>query len=95
MRTSKLHQALWGALLSATIALLPMESAHACTRAVYLGPEDTVITVRSMDWMSDLGSNLWAFPRGMQRDGAAGPTSIRWTSKYGSVIATAYPDPGF
>ena len=69
---------------------MALQEAGACTRAVYLGPQETIITVRSMDWMSDLGSNLWAFPRGMQRDGAAGPTSIRWTSKYGSVVASAF-----
>jgi len=64
--------------------------ADACSRAVYLGPENTIITVRSMDWASEIGSNLWAFPRGMKRDGACGPKSITWTSKYGSVIATAF-----
>jgi penicillin V acylase-like amidase (Ntn superfamily) len=48
------------------------------------------ITARSMDWSSDLGSNLWSFPRGMTRDGAAGPNSIRWTSRYGSVITAAF-----
>ena len=37
----------------------------ACSRAVYLGTEDTIITVRSMDWATDLGSNLWALARGM------------------------------
>ena len=62
----------------------------ACTRAVYLGPEDTIITVRSMDWGSDIGSNLWEFPRGIHRTGAAGPKSITWTSTYGSVITTAF-----
>ena len=65
-------------------------SAVACSRAVYLGTEDTIITVRSMDWANDLGSNLWLFPRGMKRDGACGPASATWTSKYGSVIATAF-----
>lgn len=64
--------------------------AHACSRAVYLGPENTIVTVRSMDWASDIGSNLWAFPRGIKRDGACGPKSITWTSKYGSVIVTAF-----
>ncbi|QEG35228.1 linear amide C-N hydrolase [Bythopirellula goksoeyrii] len=64
--------------------------AKACTRAVYLGPEDTIITVRSMDWASDIGTNLWIFPRGINRNGACGPKSITWTSKYGSVIATAF-----
>ncbi|WP_146391427.1 linear amide C-N hydrolase [Allorhodopirellula solitaria] len=66
------------------------QSVMACTRAVYLGPEQTVITVRSMDWASDIGSNLWFFPRDMQRDGACGPDSIKWTSKYGSVVSTAF-----
>jgi penicillin V acylase-like amidase (Ntn superfamily) len=82
--------ALGTTLLSLSAALRPIRAAHACTRAVYLGPDDTIITVRSMDWQSDLGSNLWAFPRGMPRDGAAGPQSIRWTSRYGSVVSTAF-----
>jgi penicillin V acylase-like amidase (Ntn superfamily) len=69
--------------------LIPAPS-RACSRAVYLGTEDTIITVRSMDWSTDLGSNLWAFPRGMKRDGACGPKSITWTSKYGSVISSAF-----
>jgi penicillin V acylase-like amidase (Ntn superfamily) len=58
-----------------------------CTRVTNLGPDDLVITARSMDWFEDMGTDLWAFPRGMARDGAAGPRSVRWTSKYGSVIA--------
>jgi len=27
-----------------------------CTRVVYLGPEDTIITARSMDWKKDMGT---------------------------------------
>ena len=76
--------------LTLGIASLLTSLANACSRAVYLGPENTIITVRSMDWASEIGSNLWAFPRGMKRDGACGPKSITWTSKYGSVIATAF-----
>jgi len=30
------------------------------------------------------------FPRGMKRSGEAGPNSVQWTSKYGSVIASGY-----
>ncbi len=62
----------------------------ACSRAVYLGTGDNIITVRSMDWASDLGTNLWIFPRGMKRDGAAGPGSATWTSQYGSVTSSAF-----
>jgi choloylglycine hydrolase len=65
-------------------------ASDACTRCVYLGPKDTVIVARSMDWAEDPGTNLYSFPRGMKRDGAAGPNSITWTSKYGSVIAAFY-----
>jgi choloylglycine hydrolase len=64
--------------------------ANACTRLVYLGHGDDVITARSMDWKVDVQTNLWIFPRGMKRSGEAGPNSIKWTSKYGSVIASGY-----
>lgn len=73
-----------------SLALCAPMVADACTRVVYLGPEGNVITARSMDWKVDVGTNLWIFPRGMTRDGAGGPNSIRWTSKYGSVIASGY-----
>lgn len=56
-----------------------------CTRAVYRGLDGLVITGRTMDWLNDMQSNLWAFPRGIERDGAAGANSIRWVSQYGSV----------
>ena len=65
-------------------------SLNACTRVVYLGPSGDVITARSMDWKVDVGTNLWIFPQGMHRNGKAGPHSLEWTSKYGSIIASGY-----
>lgn len=76
-----------GCLLAFTVFVSP---SSACTRAVLKTEEGTVLTGRSMDWMQDIGNNLWAFPRGMSRDGAAGPKSPKWESKYGSVITTIY-----
>ncbi|MFZ4408614.1 MAG: linear amide C-N hydrolase [Paracraurococcus sp.] len=64
--------------------------ALACTRVLYRGAEEMVITGRSMDWMEDMATDLWAFPAGIARDGAAGPDSPRWTSRHGSVIAAGY-----
>jgi len=61
-----------------------------CTRTLYVGDDDAVITGRNMDWKEDMASDLWAFPAGMDRDGAAGPTSIRWTSRFGSVVVSGY-----
>jgi len=76
------------ALLGAALSFTPQ--AHACTRLVYTSLDDQIITARSMDWSVDIGTNLWIFPRGMQRSGEAGANSLKWTSKYGSVIASAY-----
>ncbi len=72
--------------LAAGFAATP---ALACTRTLYVA-DTTVMTGRSMDWMEDMQSNLWSFPEGLKRDGAAGAKSIQWTSKYGSVVTSGY-----
>ncbi len=77
-----------GALCAATLFIADI--AQACTRAVYLGPEDRVLTGRSMDWKLPMVSNLWAMPRGIARDGAAGERSAEWVSEYGSLVTTGY-----
>lgn len=66
------------------------QPAEACTRVVYKGDNNLVLTARSMDWKSDIESNIWVFPRGMERQGLVGPNSAKWKSKYGSVITAAY-----
>ncbi|AJJ61711.1 Choloylglycine hydrolase [Yersinia aldovae] len=43
-----------------------------------------------MDWKEDMSSNLWVFPAGIHRDGAAGEHSIKWIAKYGSVGVSGY-----
>jgi len=63
---------------------------EACTRCVYLGPKDTVVVARSMDWVEDPGTNLYAFPRGMKRNGESGKGSLEWTSKFGSLVCSFY-----
>lgn len=64
--------------------------ATACTRAVYLGPDNMVVTGRTMDWKEDPQSNLYLFPRGMEKRGAHTENTIYWTSKYGSVVTAGY-----
>lgn len=61
-----------------------------CTRIVYQGLQGQALTARSMDWKSDLHTNLWVLPRGGQRNGNCGPNSITWPVRYGSVVATGY-----
>jgi penicillin V acylase-like amidase (Ntn superfamily) len=85
--TGRVLRAGVAAVLAATLGVSP---AVACTRLVYLGAGGQVVTARSMDWKVDVATNLWIFPRGMARSGEAGPHSLRWTSKFGSVIASGY-----
>ena len=79
-------------LLLVLFLLLPstVQNSLACTRIVYKGLNGLVLTARSMDWQEDLPTNLWIFPRNMERNGEVGPNSLKWKSKYGSVIASGY-----
>ncbi|MGE9292062.1 MAG: linear amide C-N hydrolase [Puniceicoccales bacterium] len=72
------------------VGVVSVPRSQACTRVVYHGVDDQIVTARSMDWKVDVGTNLWVFPRGMERAGETGENSLRWTSKYGSVIASGY-----
>lgn len=86
----RLHRA--AALGLSALMLVPSLGgvAAACTRTLFVGADQMVITGRNMDWKEDMASNLWVFPAGIARDGAAGPKSLRWTSRYGSVVTSGY-----
>ncbi|PIQ42629.1 MAG: choloylglycine hydrolase [Gammaproteobacteria bacterium CG11_big_fil_rev_8_21_14_0_20_46_22] len=77
------------ALAGIGLAALSFQS-QACSRFTYTGQNNLVITGRSMDWMSDVQTNLWALPAGLHRVGATGPHPLKWTSRYGSVVAAVY-----
>lgn len=77
-------------VLASSVMLSAATPADACTRAVYLGPNGRVLTGRSMDWKLDWDGNMWILPRGVERNGLAGSRSVKWTSKYGSVVVTGY-----
>lgn len=65
-------------------------NSEACTRVVYDGPQGMIATGRTMDWKEDPQTNLYIFPRGLERKGAESAATIEWTSKYGSVVAAGY-----
>lgn len=80
-------------LVVASMALLIVafvHTANACTRALYVAKDGTVIVGRNMDWGEDMSSNMWVLPRGMKRDGRGGENTITWESKYGSLVVSAY-----
>jgi choloylglycine hydrolase len=77
-------------ILAMVCSLLVIQPAYPCTRFVWDTNGQDVVVGRNMDWAEDIGSNMWLLPRGMSRDGAVAVNPMKWTSKYGSVILTAY-----
>ena len=77
-----------GAVIFAGLAFAV--DAYACTRVVYIGPDQTVLTGRTMDFSIDIPANLWIFPRDMERNGQVGPNSLKWVSRYGSIAASSW-----
>ncbi|CRZ17604.1 linear amide C-N hydrolase [Mycolicibacterium neworleansense] len=60
-----------------------------CTRVIWPEAGGAVLVGRNMDFHRDLMTNLWKQPRGVERDDAVSG-KLTWTSKYGSVVATAF-----
>ena len=90
MPTNNIYRCSLAAFIAATFISSSLAPAEACTRALYVSKDGTVIVGRSMDWGEDMLSNMWVLPRGMKRDGRGGKNTISWESKYGSLIVTAY-----
>ncbi len=85
---NKFCNKLFTVIIIANSLIIP--TVNACSRLTYTAGNKTVVTGRSMDWMSDTQTELWAFPAGIKRTGAAGLNSVEWVSKYGSVIASGF-----
>ncbi len=90
MKTNRKYLCLLIALIAAVALAAIPAAVKACTRALYIAKDGTVLTGRSMDWGEDLHSNMWVLPRGMKRDGMGGKNTVTWESKYGSLIVTGY-----
>jgi penicillin V acylase-like amidase (Ntn superfamily) len=81
-----------GAVLMFAILMMVMsQTAEACSHILYETGTGTYIVGRSMDWNDPTAkTRIWAFPKGMEREGGAGANPIKWTSQYGSVVASFY-----
>lgn len=73
-----------------TIGLLVAQDALACTRVVWMSPDGQVLVGRTQDWTEKAGHAFRVFPRGIERVGAVAENPLEWTSKFGSLVLTAY-----
>jgi penicillin V acylase-like amidase (Ntn superfamily) len=74
----------------AATLLTAVPAAQACTRVMWVSPDNQVFVGRTQDWTEKAGHAFRLFPRGIQRAGAVAENPHRWTSKYGSLVLTAY-----
>lgn len=73
----------------ALAAFTPSE-ADACSRVLYQGNDSLFVVARSLDWKTPIPTNIYVYPRGMQKMSSNLSNPIRWTSKYGAVYAVGY-----
>jgi len=73
------------------------QTADACSRVLYVGDtaatrnEDVLrIVGRSLDWSTPIPTNIFVYPRGIEKQSAAEGSMFKWTSVYGAVYATSY-----
>lgn len=65
-------------------------SGDACTRVLYKGLDSLYVVARSLDWKTPIPTNLYVYPKGMEKVSSDQPNHIKWTSKYGAVYAVGY-----
>lgn len=86
-----LKKSLWSTCSAVVIlATLFIGEAYPCSRVLWNTNGQAIVVGRNMDWFEDTKTNLWVFPRGIERDGGVSANSLKWTSKYGSLITSFY-----
>jgi penicillin V acylase-like amidase (Ntn superfamily) len=76
--------------IALAFAITSPHVAHACSRVVYFGKDGQTVTGRTMDWfVPDMQTNMWVYPRGLERNSNTA-TPVIWKAKYGSLVTTIY-----
>jgi choloylglycine hydrolase len=80
-----------GLVAAAATGLLAFQPvAQACSRVLWASPDGQVFVGRTQDWTERAGSAFRVYPRGTERVGAVARNPHKWTSKYGSLVLSAY-----
>lgn len=86
----KTHKLIGAGALTILSLLAADNHSGACSRIVYEGNDSLIIVGRSLDWRTPIPTNLYVYPRGMEKRGNLQSDAVRWISKYGAVYAVAY-----
>lgn len=65
---------------------------YTCTRIFHKDAQSALVA-RNMDWEETIPTQFRIYPRGMEHHGnVSDGLSLRWTSKYGSLVVASYED---
>lgn len=81
---------LGGAAMALAASVMAPGDAAACSRVLYKGLDSINVVGRSLDWKTPIPTNLYVYPRGMEKVGSDHPDAVKWISKYGAVYAVGY-----
>ncbi|MDE6098511.1 MAG: linear amide C-N hydrolase [Muribaculaceae bacterium] len=81
-------------LAAAAITAAGINEAEACSRVVFLSDstakDEVVMVGRTLDWRTPIPTNLYVYPAGISKQSMPEGPMLRWTSRYGSVLAVGY-----
>ena len=77
-------------IAAAALCLSAWVSSDACSRVVYQGDKGYILIGRTLDWKSPIPTNIYIYPQGIEKTSMPQEPCLKWTSKYGSVIAVGY-----
>lgn len=79
-----------GAVGALALTTAVPQQADACSRVLYKGNDGLYVVARCLDWKTPIPTNLYVYPRGMEKTSSNLDNAIKWTSKYGAVYAVSY-----
>ena len=74
------------------IGLFSSSTANPCSRVLWDSGTGQVLVGRTQDWTERANSAFRVYPRGIERRGAVAKNPHKWTSKYGSLVLSAYDE---
>lgn len=70
--------------------LLLSSSTYSCTTVFWNNNSQAKVVARTMDLFTPDMPTIMVYPRGMVRQGDAGENSLKWNSKYGTVVVSEF-----
>lgn len=66
------------------------QQSDACSRVVFDNEKGIIMIGRTLDWRTPIPTNIYVYPRGVERQSMPDGNRLEWRSKYATVTAVGY-----